>query len=53
MIESEKSMTIDFSMLSKYEVPKHVFHIPEIPRTESGKPDRIRTEIMISDMLSD
>ena len=29
-----------FSALHAYSRPKHVFFVPELPRTGSGKPDR-------------
>lgn len=40
ILEGTNTPEIDYADLSKYEVPKQVYTLPEIPRTLSGKFDR-------------
>ncbi len=50
VIEGEKEMEkIDFGMLDKYETPKEVLYVETLPRTASGKIDRIQVKKLLFD----
>ncbi|MFK7953684.1 MAG: hypothetical protein AB8B73_12625 [Ekhidna sp.] len=50
VVEGIEKESFDFSLLTKYEVPKNVLFVAEIPKTASGKIDRMQTEKMISNI---
>lgn len=47
VIEASNQISVDFSVLSKYEIPKEVIYIQEIPKTKTGKVDRNSTQRLI------
>lgn len=44
--EGAESLEPLFASLHSYSRPKHIFFVPELPRTGSGKPDRANARVM-------
>lgn len=51
VMEQENTELVDFSILSKYEVPKQLFSGIKLPRTKSNKLDRIATKELIKSIV--
>lgn len=49
--KSEDAFDAAFAVLHAYSRPKHVFFVPELPRTGSGKPDRATARVIAKERM--